>query len=57
MISQFFSHGFAIYVKWNGTRGRDNFGNFWTMAGGYAIDENNIYKFKLCENGQASDMG
>jgi hypothetical protein len=47
MISQFFSHGFAIYVNWEGTRGRDQFGNFWTIRGTYAIDENNIYKFKL----------
>jgi hypothetical protein len=50
MTSQFFSHGFAIYVTWtadNGTRGVDQFGNVWTKRGGYAYDENNIYKFKL----------
>lgn len=50
MISQFFTHGFAIYVIWNldnGTRGRDQFGDIWEKRGGYAYDENNVFKFRL----------
>ena len=49
MKSMFISHGFAIHVSWEGDRGRDQFGNFWFKAGDFAIDENNIYKFKLSE--------
>jgi hypothetical protein len=43
----FLTHGFAIHVTWEGNRGRDQFGDFWEKRGGFAYDENNIYKFKL----------
>lgn len=45
--SQFFSHGFAIYVNWTKREGRDQFGFRWFIRGGYAIDENFLYKFKM----------
>lgn len=46
-MSQFFTHGFAIYVTWTGNRGRDQFGNIWEKRDGYAYDENGVYKFAL----------
>jgi hypothetical protein len=49
MISQFFSHGFAIYVHWTeGTnQGVDQFGNRWTRRGNYAYDEGRVYRFRI----------
>lgn len=48
MTSQFFSHGFAIYVRWEGNHGKDQNGYFWTIRGGWAICvDNEDLKFKL----------
>lgn len=48
--SMFISHGFAIHVTWEGSRGRDQFGHIWVKANGYAQDENQIHNFKIEEN-------